>query len=177
MSYRVLNMDNVSKKFSLSARKISRIIAIQSFYAANIHEQSNNIELICNEIAKNFNLNEFYEDKALINKTLLPDRELLNLIIPRIQIQLNEIELIITKYLKPNWNIKKLDLMIGAILCIAVYEIKNIYAEPIKIIIDDYVSITSLFYDKKEVGFINSILDKIARELRSESFISEIEDI
>ena len=54
-----------------------------------------------------------------------------------------------------------------SILRTAVFEMMNHGNTHLKIIINEYVGITRSFFDEKDVGFVNGILDKIGHEVRS----------
>jgi N utilization substance protein B len=38
---------------------------------------------------------------------------------------------------------------------------------PVKVVVSEYVDIASAFLDKDEVGMVNAVLDKLAREKRA----------
>ena len=53
-----------------------------------------------------------------------------------------------------------------ALLILGIYELtfhKNI---PIKVVIDEYVSIASFFFAQEEIGFANGFLDNLAKKIR-----------
>ena len=76
----------------------------------------------------------------------------------------------VSEFLQKNWTIDKIELLLQAILTLASFEIEYLLEENTKLIIDDYVSITAMFYNQKEIGFVNGVLDKIAKKLRPNDF-------
>ena len=54
-----------------------------------------------------------------------------------------------------------------AIISLAVYELISFKNIPLQVIIDEYVSIAKQYFDNNNTGFVNGILDTIAKEIRS----------
>ena len=42
---------------------------------------------------------------------------------------------------------------------------------PVKVVINEYVEVAHAFYDKGEPNFVNSVLDRVAREARSADLV------
>jgi N utilization substance protein B len=79
---------------------------------------------------------------------------------------LDKIDELVCKYLGQGWSMERLGPVLRNILRIAIFELMSYEETSIKIIINEYVNITRLFFDEKEVGFANGILDKIAHNIR-----------
>lgn len=77
-----------------------------------------------------------------------------------------ELEDIVTPHLSEAWSLERMGPVLRGILQAAVYELTYRPEIPFKVIINEYVDITRAFFDAKEVGFVNGILDKIAAEVR-----------
>lgn len=63
-----------------------------------------------------------------------------------------------------NKSIEKVDRMNLAVLLLGVYEIKNDKTSSPGIFINEYVNITKKFCPNDSAGFINSVLDKVAKQ-------------
>lgn len=74
----------------------------------------------------------------------------------------NELEELANKYLK-NWTIDRLGLTDGAILKLAIYELKYMDT-PNKVVIDEAIELAHDYSDESVVGMINSVLDKVYHE-------------
>ena len=82
----------------------------------------------------------------------------------------DDIDKSISDKLSEKWSLKRLDLTLRAILRAAGYEIQRRPDVPALVIIDQYVSIASDFFEGKEPGFVNGALDKMAKEVRKAEF-------
>ena len=68
--------------------------------------------------------------------------------------------------LSENWLIDRVDLTMKAIISLAIYELISYEKIPLQVIINEYVSIANQYLDKSNTGFINGILDNIAKNIR-----------
>jgi N utilization substance protein B len=73
----------------------------------------------------------------------------------------------IEKYLQSGWNLERLGSVMRSLLRVAVYELMEYEKLPIKVIINEYVNIAHRFFDRKDVSFVNGVLDQIAKEVRN----------
>ena len=53
-----------------------------------------------------------------------------------------------------------------AIISLAIFELMNYKNIPLQIILNEYVSIATQFLDQSNTGFINGILDNVAKNIR-----------
>jgi len=103
---------------------------------------------------------EILKDKRIKQKKAEFARNLLKGVIEH----LDEIDTIIKNHLI-DWDFDRLDKVDKQILRVAVYEIK-FTDTPYQIVIDEAVKIAKNFSEDKAKGFINGILDKIAKEIK-----------
>ena len=78
-----------------------------------------------------------------------------------------EIDALITANLAEGWAIERLDRPLRQILRAGAYELLARADIPTGSIINEYLDVAHAFYDKKEKGFVNGVLDAIARTARS----------
>ena len=78
-----------------------------------------------------------------------------------------DIDAAISSRLSEKWRLSRLDKTLRAILRCGVFELIRREDIPAKIVIDQYVGLASDFFDAKESGFVNAILDKAAKDLRA----------
>lgn len=81
--------------------------------------------------------------------------------------RLEEIDTNIKKFLTPDWPIDRIEKLLRAILRAGCYEIIARPDVPTPVVINEYVDVAHAFYDRIETSFVNGILDKLAKELRS----------
>ena len=81
----------------------------------------------------------------------------------------NEIEALIKANLIEKYSLDKLERVIKAIIGLAALELLYYGETPAKIIIDEYISLTKSFYGNSEAGFVNKVIDTLARKTRPEN--------
>ena len=80
----------------------------------------------------------------------------------------NMIEETINMHLSSDINLTKTDKLLKIILFAAIFELLFKHNTPKKVIINEYVSASEHFLEKIQIGYLNAILDKIAKELRKD---------
>jgi N utilization substance protein B len=78
-----------------------------------------------------------------------------------------EIDALISGRLAEGWTLERLDRPMRAILRAGAYELIARRDVPVGSVISEYVDVAHAFYDKRESGFVNGLLDAIAKETRS----------
>ncbi|MEE8258473.1 MAG: transcription antitermination factor NusB, partial [Sphingomonadales bacterium] len=66
-----------------------------------------------------------------------------------------------------SWSFGRLEVILRAILQAGVYELMFRPDIPRPVIINEYIDITHSYYEGKEPGFVNGILDELAKTLRA----------
>src|SRR5689334_3540370 len=77
-----------------------------------------------------------------------------------------EIDALISGRLAEGWTLERLDRPMRAILRAGAYELVARPDVPIASVISEYVDVAHAFYDKRESGFVNGLLDAIAKDAR-----------
>jgi N utilization substance protein B len=78
-----------------------------------------------------------------------------------------EIDSLIGDRLAEGWTLERLDRPMRAILRAGAYELVARRDVPAAAVISEYVDVAHAFYDKRESGFVNGLLDAIAKEART----------
>ncbi len=78
-----------------------------------------------------------------------------------------EIDALISERLAEGWSLERLDRPMRAILRAGAYELIARSDVPVGSVISEYVDVAHAFYDKRESGFVNGLLDAIAKEARA----------
>jgi N utilization substance protein B len=79
-----------------------------------------------------------------------------------------EIDEAIARCLAPGWNLDRLDRLLRQILRAGVYELLARRDVPDATVISEYVDVAKAFYDKRETGFVNGLLDAVAKSARGQ---------
>ncbi|HEY5458186.1 MAG TPA: transcription antitermination factor NusB [Sphingomicrobium sp.] len=78
----------------------------------------------------------------------------------------DEIDQLITKRLAEGWSLERLDKPMKAILRVGAYELIARNDVPVATVINEYLDVADAFYDQREKGFVNGLLDAIAKTAR-----------
>ena len=76
------------------------------------------------------------------------------------------IETKINSFLTKDINLNKTDKLLKIILFAAIFELMFKHNTPKKVIISEYLIASEHFLEKIQIGYLNAILDKIAKEIR-----------
>ena len=77
-----------------------------------------------------------------------------------------EIDSLIAGKLATGWSLERLDKPMRQILRAGTYELVARPDVPTGSVISEYVDVAHAFYDKRETGFVNGLLDAVAKEAR-----------
>ncbi len=155
-------------------KSLTRLAAVQLLYKIaicnerNLAREHHFLEQVIDDLITLFNENEIFgkdqmEEHKL--KELVPTKDLLFELVSKLFQNEEIIDAHISKFLSNNWTVEKLDIIVSSILKMAVCEL-CFYSTPTKVVLDEYTSMASDFYDSKRVGFVNGVLDKISKEVR-----------
>ena len=72
-----------------------------------------------------------------------------------------EIEEVLKKNLSPNVSYKNLDMILKIILKAAIFEILYMRKIPFRVVINEYLSVTNMYYDTKQKSLVNAVLDSV----------------
>lgn len=133
-------------------KSLQRLLAVQALYQISINELSseNSIDSILETAIQQPGLEEL-KKKPNFNYA----KKILNGFLENSQ----QIDLLIRTSLTASRSLDKLDKLIQAILYLAIYEIKFGPKVPKKIIINEYLNISHIFFTGTESKLINGILD------------------
>lgn len=78
-----------------------------------------------------------------------------------------EIDAAIARRLASGWSLDRLDRPMRQILRAGTYELLARADVPVGSVISEYVDVADAFYDRREKGFVNGLLDAVAKDVRS----------
>ncbi len=146
-------------------RTQARIAAVQALY------QLSATDAAPDEVVDEFHLHRMHEagpaaiaDKALFKEIVCgacSDRAALNRIIG--------------ESLSENWTLERMDRVLVALLNAGAWELHGRAETPARVVIAEYVDVARVFFDKREPAFVNGVLDRLARTLRSWEFDEDSE--
>ena len=95
------------------------------------------------------------------------EREFFNDIVTGADARRDELDALISSRLAEGWTLERLDRPMRAILRAGAYELVARPDIPVGSVISEYVDVAHAFHDKRESGFVNGLLDAIAKEVRA----------
>ena len=78
------------------------------------------------------------------------------------------IEQTINQHLKTDIDLKKTDKLLKIILFAAVFELLFKHNNPKNVVISEYLLASEYFLEKVQIGYLNAILDKMAKVIRKD---------
>ncbi len=141
------------------SRSAARLAAVQALYQ---------MEMEGTPVAKL--LHEFHEHRlgATIEDMQYAEAEVdfFDDIVTGADTRRSEIDGLIADRLAQGWSLERLDRPMRAILRAGVYELIARPDVPVATVITEYVDVAHAFFDKRETGFVNGLLDSIAKAAR-----------
>jgi len=95
------------------------------------------------------------------------ERDFFDDLVIGVEARRGDIDEAIVARLAEGWTLERLDRPMRAILRAGAYELIARSDVPVGSVISEYVDVAHAFYDKRESGFVNGILDAIAKEARA----------
>lgn len=141
-------------------KRMARILAVQAVYA----HSSNNFEGDLNKLI--LGIIETYP-------TVFGDAEKFSSADEKLMITLTKttfekkefIDELISTYLAKDWKLSRLGLLMQSILRVACAELLFDSELDRSVILNEYLEITKIFNHDGEAGFVNSVLDQVAKSL------------
>jgi N utilization substance protein B len=141
------------------SRSAARLAAVQALYQLEMEETP---------LAKL--LHEFHEHRlgATIEDETYEEAEVafFDDIVSGADARRDEIDALIAARLAEGWSLERLDRPMRAILRAGTYELVARRDVPAATVINEYLDVAHAFYDKRETGFVNGLLDAIAKGVR-----------
>ena len=142
------------------SRSAARLAAVQALYQ---------MEMEATPLAKL--LHEFHQHRlgATIEDATYADAEqdFFDDVVSGTDARRAEIDGLITARLAEGWSLNRLDRPMRAVLRAGTYELIARPDVPVASVISEYVDVAKAFYDKKESGFVNGLLDAVAKDARA----------
>jgi len=96
-----------------------------------------------------------------------PDAKLFAAVVAAAWTRREAIDALIVPVLAAHWKLERLDPVIRALLRAAVAELVDFADTHTRVIIDEYLRVAHSFFPERETRFVNGVLDRLARQLRS----------
>ena len=140
-------------------RSAARLAAVQAIYQLEMEETP------LARLLKEFHdhrLGATIEDAQYVEA----ERSFFDDIVTGADARREEIDGLIAANLADGWSLARLDKPMKAILRAGAYELIARPDVPAATVISEYIDVAHAFYDKRESGFVNGLLDTIAKHAR-----------
>ncbi len=138
-------------------RRLARVMAIQTIYSIMIHPSD---DLNLNKAI--YNIIKIYEKRRITYNS--GDEKYLIHLVKGCYEQMDILDKQIQKYLSVEWKLERIGKVVQTLLRVAAFELIHCVDTDGAVIINEYLEIAKYLNHDGEVGFINSVLDKIAKD-------------
>lgn len=152
----------------INIKSIARIAAVQVLYQYQQQAKNQDIGVIMQQTLDYYQNSDAGSDHEIEGEENLKIKLSINHFTQLVTHTVNNllvIDEIITEHLSDNWQICDLSILLLSILRVAMCELKYFPETPKKVIVSEFTDIANSLINEKEIGFVNSILDKTAMEL------------
>ena len=141
------------------SRSAARLAAVQALYQQEM--EGTPVARLLKEF-HDHRLGAMIEDQQYVDA----EREFFDDLVTGVSSRGAEIDELIKARLAAGWTLERLDRPMRAILRAGAYELIARPDVPVGSVISEYVDVAHAFYDKRESGFVNGLLDAIAKQAR-----------
>lgn len=149
-----------NKKSDHASRKLARLAAVQGLYQAQLSGEP--VESL---------IRRFRENPAVLiqeEQTLIAvDADLFSKIVTGVAKHGAELDSLIAAALDPRFSLDRLEPLLKGILRAGAFELWGHADIPSGVVVNDYVDVAHGFFDVKEPGLVNAVLDAIGKKVRS----------
>jgi N utilization substance protein B len=142
------------------SRSAARLAAVQALYQKEM--EGTPLPIL---------LHEFHQHRlgaTIEDVTYAPAEEsFFDDVVTGVDARAEEIDALIAGKLGKGWTLERLDKPMRQILRAGTYELLARIDVPTGSVISEYVDVAHAFYDKRESGFVNGLLDAVAKAVRS----------
>ncbi|WP_409433902.1 transcription antitermination factor NusB [Litorimonas sp. RW-G-Af-16] len=143
-------------------RRAARTSAVQALYQMELSADSSNA------VVKQFLDHRFgHEDEPGM---IVADEDFFEDIIRGAVRFQDDIDAAISAKLPEKWPLRRLDMTLRAVLRSGAYEILRRPDIPALVIISEYVKVAGSFFDGKEPGMVNAVIEAVAKQARGAEF-------
>jgi N utilization substance protein B len=153
-------MPSPKAKTRSRARAAARLAAVQALYQREMEKTP--LTVLLHEFHTH-RLGATIEDVEYVDA----DATFFDDIVKGVDARSDEIDRLIAAKLSADWSLERLDKPMRQILRAGTYELLARADVPTGAVISEYLDVAHAFYDRREAGFINGLLDAVAKDVRS----------
>jgi N utilization substance protein B len=152
-------------------RSAARLAAVQALYQLEMSGATpslGEVDRVIRDFVKNrLGLDVEGAGYAEVDQRLFAD------IVKGAMLRLSDLDGMLRSTLADEWPFDRLEAILRAVLRAGTYEMLERRDIPARVVISEYLDVTHAFFGGKEPGLVNSVLDRLARVLRTESDLAD----
>lgn len=141
-------------------RSAARLAAVQALYQQS--QAGTPVARLLHEFHQH-RLGGELEGEQLIDA----DRDFFDDLVSGAMARMAELDALIAEGLAAGWTLSRLDRLMLQLLRTGCYELVARADVPAAVVVSEYVDVARAFYDGPEAGFVNALLDRVARTVRT----------
>lgn len=153
-----------NRNAAASARGAARLMAVQALYQIDIRGGSADATIM--EFLEH--RTEIVDDDGETRVRLEADKALFADLVRGVVREKSDIEAALDGSLDSGTTAARLEPLLRAIMKAGIFELQTRSDIPAKVVISEYVHLTDAFFDSREPGLVNAVLDRLARVLRDD---------
>ena len=148
------------KKSDNSMRRLARLAAVQGLYQIALTQESADILI-----------RRFRADPSVLlqeeQTVIAVDADMFGQIVSGVSEHMTDLDAMIAGAVDARLSPQRLEPLLKAILRAGTFELQHRADISTGVIVNDYVDVAHGFFDAKEPGLVNAVLDRLAKTLRS----------
>ncbi len=170
---------SAKKKSSLRRRRsAARLAAVQALYQIETTDET--VESVLDAFLMHrignhaLSPHPTREDSDVEVPLLEPDSDLFITLVRGTWVLHSELDPLLEKHLAGEHELARLEAVLRAVLRVGAYELSHGLETPPLVLISEYTDVARAFYQSTEIGLVNAVLDKVARDVRLEEVEAEL---
>lgn len=145
-----------------AAKRLARLASVQGLYQIALTQCKPS------DIIRDFrdHPNHLLQEAAEGDTPLKVDQELFSQIVTGVTQNDSVLDDMIAGAFDSKVSAERVEILLRAILRAGTYELHHHASVPSGVVINDYVDVAHAFFDAKEPGLVNAVLDKLSKHLR-----------
>lgn len=140
-------------------RRQARLAAVQALYQLELGE------LTPKSVITEFLQYRLEEDIEGVRLGRI-DRGLFGELVEQVPAQRSDLQDMLAGALGEDWTVERLERLLRIILECGIYELAERPSVPLNIVINEYVELARAFFEDREPGLVNAVLDRLGHVLR-----------
>ena len=144
-------------------RLAARLAAVQALYQLAMTDAT------VEEVTEQF-LSERLKEEVDGLSLAEADRKLFRRLVEGAARSADDYDNMLAGVLPEDWPLERIETLLLVLLRVAIHELADAPDTPARVVITQYLEVAHAIFGGKEPGFVNSLLDRLAHELRPEEF-------